>query len=389
MLRKVNPRTSRAGARLRGRRLAYPTEDYPPCPPTSGRRTRLDETLRREPPRTRRFSIELLPRAGLRRIRHARAVRGGDRARFRDQGSDWLRHLETRAVRRISRAARSDAGPGAESPLGEPVRDHHVREASVPLAGRAADARRRLPAGAHALGRRRPEGGCRRGRVSRTARPSRCAHRGRHLPGALRPLPLPASPRGGPAGDSADRERGAREPHEPDVPPLAPRSRSADVLHAGDPRLLGPGPRAGSARALGDGAAEPASLGARRIAPDARLRIAPRRFRRSLPAPRTGGDGLHQPGPFGWKAAPATPRPGSKAAGEAVPGAGGEEAFLRPAAHRGALGGEWRIRVHERGPDPQHGIQLVADVRGGDPREDRDRGTPLHRPIAGGDLARG
>src|SRR4051794_39520859 len=50
MLRRGTPRPPRGGARLRGRRLAYPTKDSPPCPPTSGRRTRLDETLRREPP---------------------------------------------------------------------------------------------------------------------------------------------------------------------------------------------------------------------------------------------------------------------------------------------------------------------------------------------------
>jgi hypothetical protein len=77
------------------------------------------------------------------------------------------------------------------------------------------------------------------------------------------------------------------------------------------------------------------------------------------------------------------------AAGATVPAGAGAGAVLRAAATRGARGGEGRAPVHQRGPDPQQRLQLVADVGRRDHREDRDRVAGLHGAPVGGHRAAG
>ena len=139
------------------------------------------------------------------------------------------------------------------------------------------------------------------------------------------------------------------------VPELEPLHRLAMVLHNQYPWDL-------------------AETRLEEVGPDRR-----RRLRGGVRAAKPRGPRVHPAragGASGASAAGGARRGG--AAGRAVRARRRPRAVQPHAAPRGAGGRQGRGRLHERGPDPQRGLQLVADDRGRDPGEDRDRGAPLH-----------
>jgi hypothetical protein len=98
-----------------------------------------------------------------------------------------------------------------------------------------------------------------------------------------------------------------------------------------------------------------------------------------------------------WSSTPAVPRCGASSSGcppargahppcrranpptgPAVPAGARTDALPGDAPHRGAGRGPRRPGLHQRGPDPQRGLQLVTDVGGRDPRKNGDRAAGLH-----------
>src|SRR2546427_3968931 len=67
------------------------------------------------------------------------------------------------------------------------------------------------------------------------------------------------------------------------------------------------------------------------------------------------------------------------APGHGVPAHRGAQALHRHAAAGGARRAKGRAGLHQRGPDPQRRLVLVADDRRGDSSQDRDRPAALHR----------
>ena len=81
----------------------------------------------------------------------------------------------------------------------------------------------------------------------------------------------------------------------------------------------------------------------------------------------------------GRPARPGPPARRGAEAGGALPPGRRARAVRGHAPDRVAGGRQGRAPLRQRGPDPQHGLQLVADDRRRDQREDRDRVAALHR----------
>ena len=239
--------------------------------------------------------------------------------------------------------------------------------------------RRRLPAAADPLGRGRAEDRRRRRGVDRAPAHVGRRRRGPDLHDPVRHLPPQAPSRDRASAGEADRGRDHERPGEPHLLLPDARPRPPDLQLPGDPRLLGGGARARAAAPARDGPPQPVSVGPGRDAaggggPDRR-----RRLRGGVRAAKPRGPRVHPAragGASGASAARGARRGGP--AGRAVRARRRPRAVQPHAAPRGAGGRQGRGRLHERGPDPQRGLQLVADDRGRDPGEDRDRGAPLH-----------
>ena len=202
--------------------------------------------------------------------------------------------------------------------------------------------------------------------------------RGPDLHDPVRHLPPQAPSRDRASAGEADRGGDRERSGEPHVLLPDARSRPPDLQLPGDPRLHGGGARARAAPPARDGPPQPVSVGPGRTRLEEVGRIGddefvvafvPRshevlEFIRRVRAGRPRARGRWRP--------PRRRRPVEPFAPVVV-----REQFAY-AAPRGAGGRQGRGRLHERGPDPQRGLQLVADDGGRDPGEDRDRGAPLH-----------
>ena len=192
--------------------------------------------------------------------------------------------LAPRRVRRLPQPLRAAARPGPEPVLGQPVLAADVRQAPDPLAGRAASPRRRLPAGADAVGGRRAQGRRRRAGV-----PGAAGRRGtaptedrifgllfdvfRHKRHHATELP-PIKPTVAELLDQPDALTFVLPDHDPDYPMF----RIDEILDA-----RRGGPRARGADALGDGAAQPVPVGPRGHRAAAAVEDRRRRVRRRVP----------------------------------------------------------------------------------------------------------
>ena len=290
----------------------------------------------------------------------------------------------------------ADARCRAEPVLGQQVRHDDVREGADPLARRAAQPRRRLPAGGAALAGQGEQG--RRGRARRTprCRPAGDAetedriwevlfdvvrHRKHHASALEAIRPTVAQALRDPT--QLTFQLGTYDPDYPvfsyadivdcqeDVAELEALHRWAMVLHnqypwdRADVRLT----------ALGD-------LQRRRR----RRRCSSRRTRRSpgsctrSPRARRGPSTGH---PGGVLRAGG----GHQAADPAVPGGRCPQAVQGAAQDRGAGRGPRRDPLLQRRSHPQHGLLLVADDGGRDQLQDRHRDPDVHRAGAGRDRA--
>ena len=157
--RRTRPRRAGAGwARWRRSRAPSPTRGSPTG--STGRRRRCSrasgntqghEAVRHQPPRPPGLPVELRAGPRLRGPPGPRRAQRGDRPGLRGQDPDGHGHPGARRVGRVRDARGAAARRGAEPRVGQPLRDDDVREAPGALARRAAPARRRVPAGPHAV----------------------------------------------------------------------------------------------------------------------------------------------------------------------------------------------------------------------------------------------
>jgi 3-oxoacyl-[acyl-carrier-protein] synthase-3 len=180
---------------------------------------------------------------------------------FETKAPERHRHPGAGPDRRLRQPLRPDARHGPEPVLGQPLLDHHVRQAADPLGGRAPDPLRRLPAGPGAVGGRRDEGRRRGGGLPGAAGPVGRRRRGPDLRDPVRRLRQPQAPRDDAAGVKptvAEFLRAAGQPH---LPAAALRPRLPGLRLRRHPRLRRGRARAGGAAPLGDGAAQPVPVG--------------------------------------------------------------------------------------------------------------------------------
>ena len=232
-------------------------------PPPKRRPGAAHEAIRPQQPWPHRAAVELLPRARLHGPREPRAARCSHHARLRGEGPDRDRHPDAREVGCVRHAVRPAPRRGPQPALGEPLRDHDVREASDAMARRPAPTRGRLSAGPDALG----------GSTAQDRSGGRCVRapragvgprrRGSRVRLALRGVLPPPVPRHRAACRQADRGRDPGRPRCPDAVPRCPRSRLPNLLLRGDPGLQRGEARARGPASAGDGAPQPVSVGPR------------------------------------------------------------------------------------------------------------------------------
>ncbi|CAA9335585.1 MAG: 3-oxoacyl-[acyl-carrier-protein] synthase, KASIII, partial [uncultured Frankineae bacterium] len=342
------------------------------------------EQLRPQPARPDGLPFEHHPRAGLLDPVDAGPARPGDPARLRDQGAQRHRHPGEGRAGPLRQPLRAAARPRAEPVLGQPLRHHDVRQATDAVGGRPAQAQRRLPARARAVGGRRRQGVGRAERVRRAAGSVGRVRRGPHLRRAVRRVRAPQAPRDDAARGQADRRGVPRAARRADVPPAALRPRLPGVRVRGHPGLRRGRPGARGAAPLGDGPAQPVPLEPGRRRARAGQRPVRRRLRRRLPP--AGQARARLPAPPGRRRDDTAVHRGAgdPPAGAAVPVDRRLDDVPHPAEAGVAGRRARRPGLHQRRHHPQQRLQLVAHGRGRDPGQDRDRGPPLQQPAARG-----
>ena len=244
------------------------------------------------------------------------------------------------------------------------------------------------------MGGRRPQGGRGQGvRTTRCRRPGTRDVEDRIFGDPLRRVRPPQAPRHRAAGDQADGRRDPRRPEQPDLPaatattPTSRSTASTDIIDCAED--------VAELEALHRWAmvlhnqypwdraqAELVEVG-ELDDDDYVVVFAPARPARSREFLRRVEAGAASP-------SPAAPRAGGdrRRSGPIPPVDVRKQFAVMPRIEALAVvHGEQRL--HQRGPDPQRRLQLVADDRRRDPRQDRDRAAALHRADAGGDRPAG